>query len=484
MKKIHLLLLKSFIRPFLVTLFIVMFVLLMLFLFKYIDDLIGKGFAWYTILELMMYNSATNVQMALPLSILLSTIMTYGSLGENYELVAIKAAGISLRRAMYPMIVIVTILSIAAFFFSDYMLPVANLKYYSLLYDARKQKSADLLPEGVFSTSFPGYTIRVKRKDPDGQRLYDIMIYKKSDKGDNNNSVILAREGTMFRTMGDKYLVLRLKDGVTYEETASENATYNTRQRLLRERFKETETKFDLSAFKLTRTSESEFKSASQMMNIKQLRHYLDSSQRSVDSNVMVNYKLVTPYIKYYSIPAQSKVIKKYKEFDPKKDVFQGLTLSEQQMSLNSAASEIRSIKDVIKNRSDRYKGDSEGIRRYFVEYQKKYNLSVACLVLFLIGAPLGSIIRKGGLGLPVVVSVVFFLIYYIITTIGEKSVKGGDINKNLGMWISIITLLPIGLFLSYKAATDSALFDMEIYKRFVNRVAAKFKPKATRHGH
>jgi lipopolysaccharide export system permease protein len=421
--------------------------------------------------------------MALPLSILLSTIMTYGSLGENYELVAIKAAGISLKRAMYPMIVIITVLSIAAFFFSDYMLPVANLKYYSLLYDARKQKSADLLPEGVFSTSFPGYTIRVKRKDPDGQRLYDIMIYQKAA-NDNNTTVILAREGTMFRTMGDKYLVLKLKDGVRYEEAPGQNASYNTRQILYRQRFKETETKFDLSAFKLTRTNESEFKTASQMMNIRQLRHYLDSSQHSVDSNVMVNYKLVTPYIKYYSIPTQSKAIKNYKQFDPKKDVFQGLTLSEQQMSLSSAASEVRSIKDVIKNRSDRYKGDSENIRRYFVEYQKKYNLSVACLVLFLIGAPLGSIIRKGGLGLPVVVSVVFFLIYYIITTIGEKSVKGGDINKYLGMWISIITLLPIGLFLSYKAATDSAIFDMEIYKRFINRIVAKFKHKATRHSH
>ncbi|UOE48994.1 LptF/LptG family permease [Mucilaginibacter sp. SMC90] len=484
MKKIHLLLLKSFIRPFLVTLFIVMFVLLMLFLFKYIDDLIGKGFAWYTILELMMYNSATNVAMALPLSVLLSTIMTYGSLGENYELVAIKAAGISLRRAMYPMIVVVTVLSVEAFFFSDYMLPVANLKYFSLLYDARKQKSADLLPEGVFSTSFSEYTIRVKRKDPDGQRLYDIMIYHKNQSGDNNNWVMLAREGRMYRTMGDKYLVLRLKDGVRYEETASDAAPYDTRRRLLRQRFKETETKFDLSGFKLARTNESEFKTASQMMNIRQLRHYLDSSQHSVDSNVMVNYKLVTPYIKYYSIPAQSKTVKNYKEFDPKKDAFQSLTLSEQQMSLSSAASEVRSIKDVIRNRSDRYKGDSENIRRYFVEYQKKYNLSVACLVLFLIGAPLGSIIRKGGLGLPVVVSVVFFLIYYIITTIGEKSVKGGDINKYLGMWISIITLLPIGLFLSYKAATDSAIFDMEVYKRFMNRLLAKFKHKATRNSH
>src|SRR3954468_6968916 len=161
MKKIHLLLLKSFIRPFVSTLFIVMFVLLMLFLFKYIDDLIGKGFAWYIILELMMYNSATNVAMALPLSVLLSSIMTYGSLGENYELVAIKSAGISLRRAMYPMMVVVLVLSLAAFLFSDYMLPVANLKYYSLLYDARKQKSADLLPENVFTNRFPGYAIRV-----------------------------------------------------------------------------------------------------------------------------------------------------------------------------------------------------------------------------------------------------------------------------------------------------------------------------------
>ena len=164
MKKIHLLILKAFIQPFFVTFFIVMFVLLMLFLFKYIDDLIGKGFEWYVILELMMYASATNVAMALPLSILLSSIMTFGSLGENYELVAIKSAGVSLSRAMYPMIIVVTLLSISAFIFSDYMLPVANLKYYSLLYDARQQKSTNLLPENIFSSNFPGYTIRVRKK--------------------------------------------------------------------------------------------------------------------------------------------------------------------------------------------------------------------------------------------------------------------------------------------------------------------------------
>jgi lipopolysaccharide export system permease protein len=467
MKKIHLLLLKSFIRPFVSTLFIVMFVLLMLFLFKYIDDLIGKGFAWYTILELMLYNSATNVSMALPLSVLLSTIMTYGSLGENYELVAIKSAGISLRRAMYPMIAVVTILSVAAFFFSDYMLPVANLKYFSLLYDARKQKSADLLPQMVFSNSFTGYTIRVKSKDPDGQRLYGIMIYQKS--ADNNNTnVTIAREGTMFRTMGDKYLVLKLKDGVRYEESAPENATYNFRQRLSRFRFKESEQKFDLSSFKLARTDENEFKSASQMMNLKQLRFYVDSVQHQVNGSIAQNYKLITPYIKYFNMPPKPAV--KYIQAD-KAGVLKSMKLSDQVMALSSAASEIHSVKDILKNRTDRYNDDTLNIRRYASEVQKKFTLSAACLALFLIGAPLGAIIRKGGLGLPVVISVVFFLIYYIISTIGEKSVRAGNVSIFFGMWIAIIVLTPIGLFLSYKAATDSVIFDMELYKRFFNKL-------------
>lgn len=469
MKKIHLLLLKSFIRPFAVTLFIVMFVLLMLFLFKYIDDLIGKGFAWYTILELMLYNSATNVAMALPLSVLLSTIMTYGSLGENYELVAIKAAGISLRRAMYPMIVVVSLLSMAAFFFSDYMLPVANLKYFSLLYDARQQKSADLLPEGVFSRNFPDYTIRVKRKDPDGQRLYDIMIYQKSSDG-NNTIVTIAREGLMFRTMGDKFLVLKLKDGVRYEESASESAQWDPRRVLKRSRFKETEQRFDLSSFKIHRTDENEFKSASQMMNLKQLRFFVDSVQTQVNGTLSTNYKMLTPYIKYFSLPAKSAAIKKFIPAD-KGGVLKSMKMAELSIALSSASSEVRSIKDVIKNRTDRYNSDSMTIRRYASEIQKKFTLSAACIALFLIGAPLGAIIRKGGLGMPVVISVIFFLVYYIISTIGEKSVRAGNVSTFFGMWVAIIVLTPIGLFLSYKAATDSVIFDIEIYKRFFNKL-------------
>jgi lipopolysaccharide export system permease protein len=450
-----------------------MFVLLMLFLFKYIDDLIGKGFEWYVILELMLYASATNVAMALPLSVLLSSIMTYGALGENYELVAIKSAGISLRRAMYPMALVVAILSILAFIFSDYMLPKANLKYYSLLYDARKQKTANFLPEGVFSNSFPGYAIRVNRKDADGQTLHGIMIYFKNQ-ADNNTDVLLAREGKMYKTPSGNFLVLKLKDGVKWSESPGEH-NFNVRQRLTRQFFKETEQKFDISALKLHRTDENEFKSAFQMMNLRQLRDSESLAKRQVDSATQVNYKLITAYIKYFSVPKKSANVKSYvaAEGNP----LSGLKVTEQINVLSNAASEARSLQDLIKNRSDRQKDLLQTIQRAGLEYQTKFTLSAACIALFLIGAPLGAIIRKGGLGMPVVVSVVFFLIFYIIRTIGEKYVKDGDVSPVIGAWIAIIVITPIGLFLTYKAATDSVIFDMEAYKRTFNRL---FKRKTT----
>jgi len=472
MKKIHLLILKSFIRPFLVTFVIVMFVLLMLFLFKYIDDLIGKGFEWYIIVELMMYASATNVQMALPLSVLLSSIMTYGSLGENYELVAIKAAGISLRRAMYPMLVIITILSVLAFVFSDYMLPIANLKYYNLLYDARQQKSANFLPEGVFSNSFTGYSIRVGRKDADGQTLHDVMIYSKNPQ-ENNTDVTIAREGKMYRTPNGQFLVFKLKDGIRYSESPGEVA-YNVRERLTRYRFKTTEQKFDISGLKLHHTDENEFKSALQMMNLKQLNDNAALTSRQIDSGVNINYTLITAYLKYFTIPVKKRPNLKIMPSDGQE--FSKADVHLQLSYLSNAASEARSIQDLLKNRAQRLKDLEQNEQRARLEYQKKFTLSAACIALFLIGAPLGAIIRKGGLGLPVVVSVIFFLFYYIIGTIGEKYVKDGDLSPVIGSWIAIVIITPIGLFLSYKAATDSVIFDMELYKRFFNKLFKRLR--------
>jgi len=472
-KKVHLLILKAFIRPFIATFFIVMFVLLLLFLWKYIDDLIGKGFAWYTILNLMMYASATNVAMALPLSVLLSSIMTYGTLGENYELVAIKSAGISLTRALYPMIIVVMFLSIGAFIFSDYMLPVANLKFYSLLYDARKQKSASLVKEGVFNSSFPGYSIRVQRKDPDGQLLHGIMIYEKPVAGVGSNNVIFAKEGRMFKTPDNLFLVLKLENGIRYEESNG-NSGYNPRQTFTRMSFKETTTKLSLEGFNFKRTPQNDFRNSFLMLSSNQLIHQRDSTLKNVQRDQKENYLIVRPYIKYLTIPHKPvphiiPVIKREHLLAQINKDF-----NKQLSAVTSAMGEVRSIKDAMKPRNDTYIENQSVLRRYLVEYQKKFTLSAACLVLFLIGAPLGAIIRKGGLGLPVVISVVFFLIYYIISTIGEKSAKDGSLSPFIGTWISIFILTPIGLFLSYKSANDSVLFDMELYKRFFTNLFKK----------
>ena len=448
-----------------------MFILLMLFLFKYIDDLIGKGFEWYVILELLLYASATNVAMALPLAILLSSIMAFGSLGENYELVAIKSAGISLQRAMMPLVVVVSMLSVGAFLFSDYMLPVANLKMGSLLYDVRNQKAAFLINEGVFNNSIPGYSIRVKNKDSD-QTLHDILIYERNTSSGNMN-VLMAKEGQMFISDDNQLLVLKLKDGKRYEETPGTRGNYNPRQRFMRTEFKETEQKFDLSGFQLKRTDEDLFKSNYAMLNLRQLNFYKDSFELKVDSNLRSTYtdlSILTRSYRTDSLNSKTpvKILKLYK------DVLELIPEYRQMQSVQSAKDQIRTVKDVL-GRKELYSADNKiRIRGFLIELNRKFTLAMSCLVLFFIGAPLGAIIRKGGLGLPVVMSVLFFLLYHIISTIGEKSVKEGSLSPSLGMWIAIITLAPLGAFLTYKATVDSVLFDLDYYKRWFKKLFTK----------
>jgi lipopolysaccharide export system permease protein len=462
-KKIHLLVLKAFIRPFIVTFFIVMFVLLMLFLFKYIDDLIGKGFQWYVILQLMWYASATNVAMALPLAMLLSSIMTFGNLGENYELVAIKAAGISLQKAMAPLFVLVSLLSVAAFLFSDYMLPVANLKFGSLLWDVRNQKGAFLIKEGVFNNSIPGYSIRVQRKDPDERTLYNIIIYDHNTS--NGNVVIRAKEGVMTKTPDESLLILNLKDGVRYEETSGDGS-YNPRERFTRFNFKETTQKFDLSGFKMQRTDENLFKSSYAMMNLKQLKYYKDSTVKVTDSTIKTYDNLIVPMIRLYAMNAPVNEVKVKKVPEYKESVLDIVPLNDRANAISFAMNEARGIKEIVSAKAIEKKDYTGSILRYIVEYNRKFTLAVSCLILFSIGAPLGAIIRKGGLGLPVVMSVLFFLVYHIISQIGEKSAKAGNMDPILGMWIAIIVLTPLGIFLTYKAAIDSAIFDVDYYKQ------------------
>ncbi|NEU09858.1 YjgP/YjgQ family permease [Flavihumibacter sp. R14] len=477
MKKVYLLVLKAFFRPFIVTFFIVMFILLMLFLFKYIDDLIGKGFEWYVILELLLYSSATNVAMALPLAILLSSIMTFGSLGENYELVALKSAGISLQRAMMPLVVVIGMISVAAFFFSDYMLPVANLKYGSLIYDVRNQKASFLIDEGIFNNSITGYSIRVKKKGDDGQTLHDIVIYDHTSNS-GNASILVAKEGRMYRTEDDQTLVLKLKDGRRYEESQGDATTYNPREQLTRTKFKETEQKFDLSGFKLQRTDENLFKSNFAMLNLRQLGVYRDSFKVKIDSNRKTVYSNIRGYYNPPPVVNTNKTnIKSLPPLKPYNDVLEMFAPYNRMSAIQNARSQINSLKEVL-NQKEAFNSEADSrVRGFLVEYYKKYTLSASCLLLFFIGAPLGAIIRRGGLGLPVVMSVLFFLLYHIVSTVGEKSVKEGTVDPMLGMWMSIIAFTPLGIFLTYKATVDSVLFDADFYKMWLKKLfPARFK--------
>ncbi|MFZ4863138.1 LptF/LptG family permease [Sphingobacterium sp. Mn56C] len=465
MKKVHALILQAFIRPFIVTFCIVMFVLLMLFLFKYIDDLIGKGFEWYVILELISYQCAVQLSMALPLSMLLSSIMTFGNLGESYELVAIKAAGVSLRKAMTPLFVLVGLFASGSFFFSDYILPVVNLKMGSLLYDVRKKKADFLIKPGIFNNTIPNYSIRAKSKSKDGTTLYDLTIYNNDNNGNAGSNVLLAKEGYMYFSRDQQYMILKLIDGVRYEDARSSNSNnYDPRQQFTRFYFEETEQKFDMSSFAMNKTDENMFKSHHQMLNLKQLKLKSDSNKIELDSINLITSKefkhgvLFTSNYYNEGNVGNAKIV-------PSATIMDYVPVHDRRQIVNAAMSQVQQFKDGTFNRSAEYQAMVEKDIRYDIEYHRKFTLAVSCLLLFAIGAPLGAIIRKGGLGAPVVMSIIFFLIYHIISTVAEKSAREGAITPFWGMWMAIIVLTPLAAFLTYKSTTDSALFDLDQYK-------------------
>lgn len=450
-----------------------MFILLMLFLFKYVDDLIGKGFEWYIILELMYYASAANVSMALPLSILLSSIMTFGTLGENYELVAIKSAGLSLQKAMMPLFVLIIFIAFSSFIFSDYMLPKANLKFGSLLWDITNKKLSFLIKEGVFNNSIPGYSIRVNKKGENGT-LYDVMIYDHTSTS-GIAKIIIAKEGHM--SSDDKYLLLKLKNGVRYEESSGRNTYTNPRQELTRMRFSETDQKFDISSFKMNRTDEQDFRGNTQMLNLKGLVKKKDSLSKDLDSINAFSTANISSYYK------QSNYVKGYSKINTvpktfKTDVLASFPRGERLAIVQSALDLASSVKQTVSARMVDHEDRVKNIIKVQMEYQRKFTLAASCLLLFFIGAPLGAIIRKGGLGLPVVMAIVFFLLYHIIATVSEKSASTGSLLPFFGMWLAIFVLSPLGAFLTYKATVDSALFDIDYFKQLIINL---FKKKSAK---
>ncbi len=468
LKKLYLFILKSYIGPLALTFFLALFILVMQFLWKYVDDLVGKGLEWYIIVQLLFYASSTFVPLALPLAILLSSLMTFGNLGENYELVAMKAAGVSLRKIMKPLIVLSVIISALAFVFSNYVLPVANLKFHSLLYDVRQQKLALNIKEGVFYNGIEGFTIRIGEKEQEKNIIRNVMIYDHT-KRMGNIHVTTAEWGKMELTQDKSTLIFKLYDGYNYEDVV-DRRDYRITRPFQRSKFKEQIRRFSNLNFDLNRTNEEFFRNNYQMMNIFQLT----KSQDSLAGELKVRHQRFSKSINdrfTYLNKIDSLVIKTADTIADTANIFAGFDKINKLKIIDQALMTSRAVKNTIDNTKKDFEQREKRIRKYKIEWHRKFTLSIACLILFFIGAPLGAIIRKGGLGLPVVVSILFFVIFHIISITGEKYARAGVLEPKIAMWLASAVLLPLGIFLTYKATTDSPILEADAW----NKVFKKF---------
>jgi len=456
MKILYKFILKSYVGPFVLTFFIAMFVFFMMFIFKYIDDFVGKGLDFSVLFELFFYFSLTTIPMALPLAILLSSLMTFGNMGEHFELTALKSAGMSLQKIMAPLTISTIFISIAAFYFSNNILPYTNLKAGSLLYDVRMSKPTLMFKDGVFNNGIEGFNIRVNKKEKDGKTLDGILIYDHREMV-GNNVVLYAKSGTMEETADKTFLILKLNNGNSYKEVVNNSSNSKTYP-LIRDKFKERIIRFDLSEFKMTRTKEELFKMNSQMLNISQLNKIIDSlNGKRILRKTAFNKQLKEIYYpKIFKLTANADTIIKEEVKTP---ALPKLSKTDRLNLIESATNTARSSKVYVESTMQDFEID-----KYKAEWHRKFTLSIACLVLFFIGAPLGAIIRKGGLGMPVVISIIFFIVFHILSITGEKLANEGEIDTAIGMWMATLILLPVGIFLTYKATVDSALFDLDVY--------------------
>ncbi len=456
MKKLNLFIIKSFIGPFIFTFLIAIFLLLMQFLWKYIDDLVGKGLDFITISKLLFYASARFVPMALPISVLLSSIMTFGNIAERNELNAIKSAGISLKKCMNPLLVVIFIIATSSFLFSNYFMTYANLKAGSLLYDIRKQKPALNIKEGMFYNELSGYSIKINKKLENGTDLEGIMIYDHTSEM-GNDKVIIAEKGKMYLSENENYFIISLENGYSYYEMNINKK--NEKRPLQRSKFKKDVLRFDMSDFGMKRTSEELYRNHYAMMKNSQLISAIDSINSKKNQKLNLFKSNVSKKINY--------------DFEKLESYYNSnnFNLSNQNTKIyTNAISSVKYIKSMLNNIIADQNYSNKIAIKHKVEWHRKWSLSAACIIFFLIGAPLGSIIKKGGFGMPVIISVGFFITYHIVSVTSEKMVKESEISVSEGMWIANLMLLPVGLLLSYIANTDSQLFGLAFIKQLFKK--------------
>lgn len=479
-KRLYWFVLKSFVPLFCMTFFICLFIVLMQFLWRYIDELVGKGLTIDLIGELFFYAALSMVPMALPLAILLASLMTFGNLGEHFELTAMKASGVSLLKVMSPLIVLMGIIAVGAFFFQNNVLPIAQTKMYTLLFSVR-QKSPELeIPEGVFYDQIPGYNFFVDHKDRLSGTLYEIMIYDMS-KGFDNAGIILADSGKLVMTEDKSHLFLKLWEGESFDNlkeagSSMKNVPYR------RESFHDKSILLEFDA-NFNRLDEEGMRNQYVGKNITELQATIDSVGRMVDSmgvsysrTIMEAPRMGVSSVNYrpdesgrlVEAPVLDVALSKPLNVD---SLLTGPNSAARVNYVSQALNKAKNMKQEYEFRSLVMKEELKTIRRHDIELQKKFTLSFACIIFFFIGAPLGAIIRKGGIGMPLVISVILFIFYYIIDNTGYKMARDGRILVWEGIWLSSAILLPLGIFFTYKAVNDSAVFNKDAYLNFFRRL-------------
>lgn len=459
--KLDKLIFRTFIGPFVATFFITVLVLIIQFFWLWIEEFAGKGLPTGIILEFIWYQSAVLVPLALPLSILLSSIMTFGNLGESFELVAIKSAGISLLRFMRPLLLFTLAICGVAFLFSNYIIPVANLRSRTLLADIVYAKPAFDIKEGVFYDRINGFAMKIGRKENDSL-IKDIIIFEQGNPLQDN--FLIAKSGIMSVSPDKRFLEFNLKDGWRYQERGNLNVTGSE---YIRVGFKEYKKQFDLSSFQFNRTPDSINKNQDKMLSMRQLDQVIDSIKRENEkANKLTEHDIyqVLTFPNYLDSSWTGRG-DSVRNLTSSADLFPDYVEADLHLRTQGVVASLRvGIESFEITRTERAKN----LGRFQIEWNRKIALSLACLVLFLIGAPLGSIIRKGGLGTPLVFAIIFFMLFYFTTTAGEKLAKARTLTPFEGMFLSTFILLPIGIFLIVKAMNDSQLFQKEFYRRLV----------------
>lgn len=498
-KRLDTFMLQRFLPLLLMTFFIVLFIVLMQFLFRMIDDLVGKGLGFDVLGELFFYAALTMVPTALPLAVLLASLMVFGNLGEKLELTAMKAAGISLFRIMRPLIILMAVIAVGAFFFQNYVLPVAQSKMWTLTFSVRQKTPEVEIPEKSFYDEIPGMNLYIDHKNPDTGMLYGMIIYDMSQ-GTENSRVILADSGKFSFTEDKTRLFLHLHSGEMFENLSNNSAMgvgTSGYMPFRREEFSDKQVYFTFDA-NFNRMDESGIRSQYVGQNVSQLRHSMDSLSKRVDSigNVYAGELVSKPYVGsasrviktdtagHRTFPRRSpsamvkEAVNRMEPVDID-SVFNAPSIAFAKTYVSQAISDAKRSRQEFEYRSLMLTEQAKLMRRHDIEMQRKFTLSFAVLVFFFIGAPLGAIIKKGGLGTPLVISVFLFIIYYIFDNTGYKMARDGKIEVWEGMWLSTVALLPLGVFFTMKAVDDSAVFNADAYRLFFSRLIGR-RPKRT----